>query len=959
MVMVSHITKKQNMIQEPPPEISLNESTDENYKTIKLETSGDNIIHYAALPSGKSTIDQVQYPKDPAYKYPFELDEFQKCAISCVHRNESVLVSAHTSAGKTAIAIYAIALALKNKSRIVYTSPIKALSNQKYKELYDEFHDVGLMTGDITINPSASVLVMTTEILRMMLFTGDALIREISWVIYDEVHYMKDPERGVVWEESIILLPDPIHYVFLSATIPNAREFSEWIAQLHNHVCHVVYTEHRPIPLRYYISPLGQTQNYLVRNADGEIIETSFNHACDTVNVSAVTTFKGAEVKTDGSRPSMRPSRKAVEAHTCQMILQMVKSDLYPMIVFVFSRKECDRIHESLGKRSFNAPEEKALVRQTFENAISKLSPEDRNLPQIDKILQLAERGIGIHHGGLIPLMKEIVEILFSFGLIKILFATETFAMGLNMPSKTVIFNDLYKFDGNERRLLATGEFIQMSGRAGRRNKDKFGVVSINYSGETPPLELKSLMLNAAQPLNSEFRVTFNMLLNIIQTTYLDPRNLMRKSFHQFQMVREIPLLKSKLEAAQEVYDQIILSNEEVTSKVIEIENKLSTIEEKIRNITLSEENVSALLIPGRILKIKKFEWSVCASTFQKKGSTLLVITMAEETKEKKLIKPTSSLTAKPHLIQILLTDIEDIARSALDISFDTISSEFTKKVMSAVQKFEKKGISTFDPLEYIKVGKENYIALQSEYEKLRNVLNTFSNIDEAEIRKFKQKQNYLNEIEFLTDKIKSLSNLVNQKDLDSMKKVLKRLNFIDENEIIQLKGRIATIITSANEIVLTELLLDGSLSDISPHNMASLMTVFVCDENGKNEDQEIPKELSSAWNHIQTVINKIATVSLECQCDIDVDKFKRSFSPDLMGLTLMWSNGISFSSLMETYSNLYEGSIIRSMKRLDELLNQLAKAADMLENKILKNVFEESSKLIKRGIISSASLYL
>ena len=974
------------MDQDPPDLINENDCT----TTVQIETQGDNILHFAALPSGQTRIDPVEFPADPIYEYPFELDEFQKCAVSCVHNNESVLVSAHTSAGKTAIAIYAIAYAIHNNSRVVYTSPIKALSNQKYYDLLKDFGDVGLMTGDITINPSASILVMTTEILRMMLFTGDTLIREISWVIYDEVHYMKDRDRGVVWEESIILLPDAIRFVFLSATIPNAREFSEWIAQLHHQVCHVVYTEHRPIPLQYFICPMGVNDLYLVRNADGEIIDTSFNLACAqaaSASLSTSSTFRGADIKSAVSPTASRISKKAVEAHTCQMVMQMVNSDLYPMIVFVFSRKECDRIPDSLGNQSFNKPEEKSLVKQIFENALAKLEEEDRSLPQIKKIQGLVERGIGVHHGGLMPLMKEIVEVLFGAGLIKILFATETFAMGLNMPSKTVIFNDLYKFDGSERRLIASGEFIQMSGRAGRRNRDKIGAVAINYTGETPPLELKTLMTNAAQPLNSEFRVTYNMLLNLMQTSYMKPSDLMRKSFHQFQMLRELPELKAKYENCKEMAETVLLSNEEMTAKAVEIENNLHFIEEKMKEIELSDSNIAPLLIPGRIIKVKNFGWSVCCSRdsqAKKKlvGADVLIITYAEETKDKRMIKPTSSLTAKPYIIRVPVDDIEEISRSALDISFDNISSEFTRKVMGVVQKFEKKGISSFDPIEYIKFDKEKYNQLRTDQERQLNLRSGLEEVDEEAIGRYRVKMNYIEEAEIYKNRIESLDNLVNQKDLDSMKDVLFRLKFIDENEIVQLKGRVASAITAADEIVLTEILMDGTFSQLSDVNTVALMTCFVSEGTGggnenKNKNKshgkkgtssannvtfssdDVPKELLPAWTQLQRVVQKVATISLECGCDIDVDKFKSGFSPDLMDLAIQWAEGTSFAQLMETFSNYYEGSIIRSMKRLDELLNQAAKAANVMGDKTLEEKFKSASGLIKRGIVFSASLYL
>jgi len=225
---------------------------------------------------GKTTALDDRMPENPARKYPFALDPFQRRSIACLERNESVMVSAHTSAGKTVVAEYAIAMALRDGQRVIYTSPIKALSNQKYRDLVEEFKDVGLMTGDVTIAPQAACLVMTTEILRSMLYRGSEVIKAVKWVIFDEIHYMRDKERGVVWEESIVLLPDSVRFVFLSATIPNAKEFAAWTAQLHNQVCHVVYTDYRPTPLQHFIFPAGGEGVYLVVDEKGKFRSDNF-----------------------------------------------------------------------------------------------------------------------------------------------------------------------------------------------------------------------------------------------------------------------------------------------------------------------------------------------------------------------------------------------------------------------------------------------------------------------------------------------------------------------------------------------------------------------------------------------------------------------------------------------------------------------------------------------------------
>ncbi|GMH83297.1 hypothetical protein TL16_g09550 [Triparma laevis f. inornata] len=385
-------------------------------------------------------------PSEPAKTYPFTLDPFQREAISYIEKNESVLVAAHTSAGKTAVAEYAVAKALKQKSRVIYTSPIKALSNQKYRDLQEEFTDVGLMTGDITINPTATALVMTTEILRSMLYRGSEMMREVAWVIYDEVHYMRDKERGVVWEESIILLPHKVRFVFLSATIPNSRQFVGWIAKIHNQPCHVVYTNYRPVPLQHYIFPAGGEGLHLVVDEKGTFREDNFQRAMSSLQ--NVETQIATNMLTSGQKGSKKKKggKKDQKSDLYRIVKLVMERGLNPVIVFSFSKKECEKYALDLNKEDYNDETEKDLVNQVYVNAIDSLSDDDKKLPQVEALLPLLKRGIGIHHGGLLPILKEIVEILFSEGLIKCLFATEVRATTMRSEAT----ND---DDDNEKRI--------------------------------------------------------------------------------------------------------------------------------------------------------------------------------------------------------------------------------------------------------------------------------------------------------------------------------------------------------------------------------------------------------------------------------------------------------------------------------------------------------------------------
>lgn len=450
-------------------------------------------------------------PAKPAKEYKFELDPFQKESVACLERRESVLVSAHTSAGKTVVAEYAIAMALRDKQRVIYTSPIKALSNQKYRDLYEEFDDVGLMTGDVTISPNASCLVMTTEILRSMLYRGSDLMREVAWVIFDEIHYMRDKERGVVWEESIVMLPHSVRFVFLSATIPNAKQFAQWIAKTHHQRCHVVYTDYRPTPLQHYMFPTGGEGLYLVVDEKSRFRQDNFQKAMASLAATAESAKLGdtgtARGKGKNKRGSARGQKKGGPSDLHRVVKMIMERHYDPVIVFSFSKRECERYALQMSKLDFTTDEEKRLIQQVFTNAIDSLSDDDRNLPQIGSLLPLLKRGIGIHHGGLLPILKEVIEIMFQESLVKCLFATETFAMGINMPAKTVVFTNTRKFDGTDFRWVTPGEYIQMSGRAGRRGLDDRGIVIQMIDEKMEPSAAKEMLKGNADPLNSTFHL--------------------------------------------------------------------------------------------------------------------------------------------------------------------------------------------------------------------------------------------------------------------------------------------------------------------------------------------------------------------------------------------------------------------------------------------------------------------
>ena len=307
------------------------------------------------------------------------------------------------------------------------------------------------MTGDITINPSASCLVMTTEILRNMLYRGSEVVREVSTVIYDEIHYMRNKERGVVWEETIIMLPHTCTFVFLSATIPNASEFACWIAKLHHQPVNVVYTDYRPTPLQHYLFPTGSDGLHLVVDEKGVFREDNFQKALSLMKDDGAAAAGEVGSEAAGGEGGMKKrKRKQPKKGEVSDIYKLVKMTLernyQPVIIFSFSKRECEQHAQHMSKLDFSDADERQLIDTIFHNAISSLTQDDQRLPQVTSMLPILKRGIGIHHSGLLPILKEIVEILFQEGLLKCLFSTETFSMGLNMPAKTVVFTSVRKW---------------------------------------------------------------------------------------------------------------------------------------------------------------------------------------------------------------------------------------------------------------------------------------------------------------------------------------------------------------------------------------------------------------------------------------------------------------------------------------------------------------------------------
>ncbi|MBV9380066.1 MAG: DEAD/DEAH box helicase, partial [Streptosporangiaceae bacterium] len=485
--------------------------------------------------------------------YDFEFDDFQVRACAALGRGDGVLVAAPTGSGKTVIGEYAVHLALSQGRKCFYTTPIKALSNQKYADLVRRYDTgtVGLLTGDNSVNGEAPVVVMTTEVLRNMLYAGSATLGGLSYVVLDEVHYLADASRGAVWEEVIIHLPESVRVVALSATVSNAEEFGDWLAQVRGGT-EVIVDEHRPVPL---------WQHMLVGRRLYDLF-TDDEHTRLNPELIRVAQRDERAARALPSRPGRggRRPRRPPPPYRPEVIDRLDAAGLLPAITFIFSRAGCDAAVQqclAAGLR-LTTPDEAGAIEDVAERRTADIPEEDLAVLGYADWLTGLRRGIAAHHAGMLPVFKEIVEDLFTAGLVRAVFATETLALGINMPARTVAIERLDKWNGETHAALTPGEYTQLTGRAGRRGIDVEGHAVVLWQPGIDPAAVAGLAGTRTYPLNSSFRPSYNMAVNLTgRAGRARAAALLESSFAQFQADRGVVGLARQLRRLGKTMDEL------------------------------------------------------------------------------------------------------------------------------------------------------------------------------------------------------------------------------------------------------------------------------------------------------------------------------------------------------------------------------------------------------------------
>ncbi|KAF2828567.1 antiviral helicase [Ophiobolus disseminans] len=975
-----------------------------------------------------------------AREYPFELDTFQKEAVYHLENGDSVFVAAHTSAGKTVVAEYAIALAAKHMTKAIYTSPIKALSNQKFRDFRLTFDDVGILTGDVQIRPEASCLIMTTEILRSMLYRGADLIRDVEFVIFDEVHYVNDLERGVVWEEVIIMLPEHVTLILLSATVPNTYEFASWVGRTKKKDIYVISTPKRPIPLEHYL--WAGKGMYKIVTADKKFIDNGWKEANDVFSgkdkvkapaIKEAPTGRGGggrggqparggqnqrgrgqqdRGRGGGPRGGGPPANRgrgniartgrgggrttaAQDRNIWVHLIQHLRSkDLLPACIFVFSKKRCEENAEALSNIDYCTAAEKSAIHMTIEKSLARLGREDRELPQILRLRELLSRGIAVHHGGMLPIVKEVVEILFAKTLVKVLFATETFAMGLNLPTRTVVFSGFRKHDGREFRDLLPGEYTQMAGRAGRRGLDTVGTVIVCAPGadEAPPAaRLRQMMLGEPTKLRSQFRLTYNMMLNLLRVEALKIEEMIKRSFSEHATQTLLPEHEKSVKISEADLEKIKRQPCEVCDIDLEVCHQACEDYKRLTN----ELHLSLLLNPigrkalskNRLIVFKKDNKRTAGMLMQdgtSKGNepTVKVLEIAQNPDRKaddllpylgpfarffrNLPKRAEDLILRTAYVP--LSAIECFTKTIIDVPESVTNLSKKKESLKLAQNqflplCQSWNYEDWDEFDYSKIKSLKFRELmdarvkegQNAVEKKCLECPDFMKHFELEHDQWLIKENILSLRQLMSDQ-----NLQLLPDYEQRIRVLKDLGFIDDGSRVELKGKVACEIHSADELVLTELVLENVLADYTPEEIVALLSAFVFQEKTDTEPT-LTASLTRGVAAIVKISEKVNQIQTLHQVILSADDSNDFVSKPRFGMVEVvyeWARGMSFNRITDL-TDVMEGTIVRIITRLDETCREVKNAARIIGDPVLFQKMGTCQELIKRDICNCASLYL
>jgi ATP-dependent RNA helicase HelY len=850
--------------------------------------------------------------------YGFALDDFQLRALDAIDQGHSVLVAAPTGSGKTVVAEYAVGRVLDRGLRAFYTAPVKALSNQKYHDLIKlrGAENVGLLTGDNNINADAPVVVMTTEVLRNMIYAKSPALSHLGLVVLDEVHYLQDTYRGPVWEEVIIHLPPPVKLVCLSATVSNADELTDWIGTVRGPTTSVI--EHkRPVTLNHLVMIGDKTQDRI--HLLPTLINGNPNAEAMRIDNEAARGWKGGS-KLSGKRKLYTPRR-------IEVIERLDQEDMLPAIFFIFSRNACDDAAKSCldaGIRLTTGPE-RDRIREIAKQRLDAMDDADLAVLGYARFLACLENGIAAHHAGMVPPFKEVVEACFTEGLVKVVFATETLAVGINMPARTVVIEKLSKFTGEHHAFLTPGEYTQLTGRGGRRGIDTVGHAVVLWSPFVPFDQISSLAASKSFHLTSAFRPTYNMAANLIRSYKREQaEQLLSLSFAQYQADGDVVRIESRLARRRTALEEV---KADAVSPFGDLDEYRSLTNRKDRRfdnrapIPAIEAALGRLRL-GDIVMVEKG---------RHKGR----VAVLSVTSRKHQASRVRAITSARVQVQLTAHDFIDIPKAAGRV-------EMPKPYNPNREGYQKEVARALDRAKVAAKAETPEAAAVDRHPVLNDPELP------ARLKAASSAERLQREIDELVTKVGGRSRSL-AKAFDRVMEVLTEWDYVKDWELTTSGKQLSRLFHECDLLIL-EAMRRGLLDGLDGPSLACMLSVFTY-EHRSSEPPPAPwfpsADVKKRWRSIERLADEL--IGSEMRAGLNPT---RRPDPTFAAIAYAWAAGEGFAEVVEA-EELSGGDFVRNVKQLVDLLRQIAEIAD---KPATRRAAAQARDGLFRGVVAASS---
>jgi ATP-dependent RNA helicase HelY len=872
-----------------------------------------------------------------ATAYNFPLDPFQVQACEALEDGDGVLVAAPTGAGKTVVGEFAVRLALAQRGKCFYTTPIKALSNQKYADLVRRHGGdaVGLLTGDNAINGDAPVIVMTTEVLRNMLYAGSAALTGLRYVVMDEVHYLADRFRGAVWEEVIINLPSSVSVVSLSATVSNAEEFGEWLETVRGDT-RVVVEEHRPVPLWQSVLAGHRLFDLFVDGDHERVNPRLLDLAAEEARLA----------RTGGGRgPRGRPPSRIRVPSRPEVVERLDGAGLLPAITFIFSRAGCDAAVVQCLRSGLRltTPEERTLIRDHVERRTAHLPSEDLAVLGYWEWREALERGIAAHHAGMLPTFKEVVEELFVQGLVKAVFATETLALGINMPARSVVLERLVKWNGEQHADVTPGEYTQLTGRAGRRGIDVEGHAVVLWQPGLDPKQVAGLASTRTYPLRSSFRPSYNMAVNLVGTHGRDrARTLLESSFAQFQADRAVVGIARQIrrnEDALEGYAEAMACHLGDFAEYAGLRRALSEREATMAREGAAQRRAAAVQSLERLRR-----GDVIRVPAGRRSGLAVVLDPGVSDSEARPVVLTADRQVKRLSTVDFPTVVEPLGTVRVPKTFNARSPQSRRDLASSLRSLDL-------PERAERAGRRTTAADDAEVARLRAAIRRHpchGCADREDHARWAERHaRLLRDTESLRRRVDSRTNTI-ARTFDRVRALLESLGYLDGDTVTP-AGRMLAGLYAETDLLVAECLRAGVWDGLPPAQLAACVSSVVFE--ARSPDDTSPRIPGGAVREALSATVRMWGALAEIEADAHVSFLRE---PDLgfAWAAHEWAAGRGLDDVL-TETGMAAGDFVRWVRQLLDLLDQLAKVAPGP----VAAAARDAVPLLRRGVVAYSSV--